>query len=831
MTTQPTTEPTPQQTRRALARANRGAAVDLDEATVLLSARGEDLERLCAIAARVRDAGLTGAGRPGVVTYSPKVFIPVTRLCRDRCHYCTFVTTPGHLERAGRAPYLSPDEILEIARQGAQLGCTEALFTLGDRPEDRWPEAEEWLHEQGYDSTLAYLRAMAIRVLEETGLLPHLNPGVMSWEEMNRLKPVSPSMGMMLETTSRRLFEEKGEAHYGSPDKDPAVRIRVLEDAGRLSVPFTTGLLIGIGENLTERAESIFELRRVARQFGHVQEVIIQNFRAKPDTAMRHTDDLGLEEYVATIAVSRLVLGPKVRLQAPPNLVDLDECRALLGAGVDDWGGVSPLTPDHVNPERPWPSLERLRSITEQGGFELRARLTVHPEYVLAGEPWIDPRVSGHVAALAAGNGLVRENVKPTGLPWQEPDGGFASVGRTDLHEAVDTEGRTDDRRSDFDNVYGDWDSLREGIADGDHTSVELVETRVSTSSTSDGPGFAALRAAEADPGNLSDEHALTLMTAEGDLLDQVIRLADDLRRETVGDQVTYVVNRNINFTNVCYVGCRFCAFAQRRTDADAYSLSLDQVADRAEEAWNLSATEVCMQGGIDPELPGTAYFDLAAAVKTRVPQMHVHAFSPMEIVNGSSRTGLSFEDFLIKARESGLDTHPRHRRRDPRRRRPLGAHQGQAPHQDVDRDRHHRSQGRRAVELDDDVRPRRQPAPLGATPPRAQQDPGRDRWIHRVRAAALRAPLGADLPRRCGPAGADTARQPRGARTGTDHAARADRQHPDLLGQARHRRHPRDAEGRRQRPRRHPDGGDHLPDGRLRARLGQDRRGAGRDR
>ena len=659
MTTQPTTEPTPQQTRRALARANRGAAVDLDEATVLLSARGEDLERLCAIAARVRDAGLTGAGRPGVVTYSPKVFIPVTRLCRDRCHYCTFVTTPGHLEREGRAPYLSPDEILEIARQGAQLGCTEALFTLGDRPEDRWPEAEEWLHEQGYDSTLAYLRAMAIRVLEETGLLPHLNPGVMSWEEMNRLKPVSPSMGMMLETTSRRLFEEKGEAHYGSPDKDPAVRIRVLEDAGRLSVPFTTGLLIGIGENLTERAESIFELRRVARQFGHVQEVIIQNFRAKPDTAMRHTDDLGLEEYVATIAVSRLVLGPKVRLQAPPNLVDLDECRALLGAGVDDWGGVSPLTPDHVNPERPWPSLERLRSITEQGGFELRARLTVHPEYVLAGEPWIDPRVSGHVAALAAGNGLVRENVKPTGLPWQEPDGGFASVGRTDLHEAVDTEGRTDDRRSDFDNVYGDWDSLREGIADGDHTSVELVETRVSTSSTSDGPGFAALRAAEADPGNLSDEHALTLMTAEGDLLDQVIRLADDLRRETVGDQVTYVVNRNINFTNVCYVGCRFCAFAQRRTDADAYSLSLDQVADRAEEAWNLSATEVCMQGGIDPELPGTAYFDLAAAVKTRVPQMHVHAFSPMEIVNGSSRTGLSFEDFLIKARESGLDTIP----------------------------------------------------------------------------------------------------------------------------------------------------------------------------
>src|ERR1700712_3493960 len=452
-----TNEPTPQQTRRALARAERGAALDLDEATVLLSARGEDLTRLTAVAARVREAGLAGAGRPGVVTYSPKVFIPITRLCRDRCHYCTFVTTPGHLQREGGSAYLSPDEILEIARQGAELGCTEALFTLGDRPEDRWPEAREWLDEQGYDSTLAYCRAMAIRVLEETGLLPHLNPGVMSWEEMNRLKPVSPSMGMMLETTSRRLFETKGEAHHGSPDKDPDVRIRVLEDAGRLGVPFTTGLLIGIGENLPERAESIFELRRVARQYGNVQEVIIQNFRAKPDTAMRHTDDLGLEEYVAAIAVTRILLGPKVRVQAPPNLVDLEECRALLGAGVDDWGGVSPLTPDHVNPERPWPSLELLEQVTADSGFELRARLTVHPEYVVAGEPWIDPRVSGHVAALADDDGLLRDAItsgqsRPSGLPWQEPDGGFAAVGRTDLHTAVDTEGRTDDRRSDFDN-------------------------------------------------------------------------------------------------------------------------------------------------------------------------------------------------------------------------------------------------------------------------------------------------------------------------------------------------------------------------------------------
>ncbi|MFB9313719.1 bifunctional FO biosynthesis protein CofGH [Nocardioides plantarum] len=643
--------PTPQQVRRALARAERGAALDVAEATVLLAATGADLDRLTAAAAKVRDAGLVHAGRPGVVTYSPKVFIPITKLCRDRCHYCTFVETPGHAAREGREPFMSPDEILEIATQGAAMGCLEALFTLGDRPEDRWPEARDWLDSKGYDSTLAYVRAMAVRVLEETGLLPHLNPGVMSWEEMNRLKPVSPSMGMMLETTSRRLFETKGEAHFGSPDKDPAVRLRVLEDAGRLSIPFTTGLLVGIGETLTERAETIFALRKVSTQFASVQEVIVQNFRAKPDTAMRHTDDLDLDDYRAAIAVTRLVLGPKARVQAPPNLVDLAECRALLDAGVDDWGGVSPLTPDHVNPERPWPSLERLRSITAECGFDLQARLTVHPEYVRAGEPWLDPRVSAHVAALATDEGLAVPGVRPVGSPWQEPDGGFASVGRTDLHASVDAEGRTDDRRSDFADVYGDWDQVKDAAA-----GTSLID---GAPSVLHAEGREALAAAEADPGHLSDEHALTLMTAEGPLLDQVVALADGLRRDVVGDDVTYVVNRNINFTNVCYVGCRFCAFAQRRTDADAYSLSLDEVADRAVEAWDLGATEVCMQGGIDPELPATAYFDLVSAVKQRVPDMHVHAFSPMEVVNGTARTGLSVEDFLIKAREAGLGSLP----------------------------------------------------------------------------------------------------------------------------------------------------------------------------
>jgi FO synthase len=677
--------PTPQQVRRALARVERGAALDLAEATVLLEVRGDDLTALMAAAARVRDAGLVAAGRPGVVTYSPKVFIPLTHLCRDRCHYCTFVTVPGKLAAEGKAPYLSPDEVLAIASAGARAGCTEALFTLGDRPEDRWPEARQWLDEHGYDSTLDYLRAMAVRVLEETGLLPHLNPGVMSWAEINRLKPVSPSMGMMLETTSTRLFTEKGQPHYGSPDKDPAVRLRVLEDTGRLAVPFTTGILVGIGETTTERAESIFAIRRVAQQHRHVQEVIVQNFRAKPDTAMRSTDDLALDEYLAAIAVSRLILGPKMRVQAPPNLVDLDECQLLLAAGVDDFGGVSPLTPDHVNPERPWPSLDRLRSLVADSGFTLRERLTVHPEYVRAGEPWIDPRVRGHVAALAAPDGLARPGVRAEGMPWQEPDGGFQQAGgsgRTDLHTTIDTEGRSTDRRTDFDDVYGDWDLLREQAAATAGTDAPTAQAHDVPGAGVDGTGppgatkerkgwmpaagasygpevTGALKQAESNPKHLTDEQALTLMSADGAVLEEVRRIADGYRKDTVGDDVTYVVNRNINFTNICYTGCRFCAFAQRRTDADAYSLSLDQVADRAEEAWQLGATEVCMQGGIDPELPGTAYFDLVKAVKARVPGMHVHAFSPMEVVNGASRTGMSIHDWLASAKDAGLDTIP----------------------------------------------------------------------------------------------------------------------------------------------------------------------------
>ncbi|CAL9475682.1 FO synthase [Streptomyces sp. enrichment culture] len=639
--------PTANAMRRALKRARDGVALDRTEAAVLLQARGEDLADLTASAARIRDAGLAAAGRPGVITYSKSVFIPLTRLCRDKCHYCTFVTVPGKLRRAGHGMYMSMDEVLDIARRGAELGCKEALITLGDKPEDRWPEAREWLDAEGYDDTLAYVRAVSVRILEETGLLPHLNPGVLSWTDFQRLKPVAASMGMMLETTAERLWSEPGAPHYGSPDKEPAVRLRVLEDAGRSNVPFTSGLLIGIGETYEERAESLFALRRVQRAYHGIQELIIQNFRAKPDTAMRGMPDAELDDLVATVAVARHILGPSGCLQAPPNLLDAEYGR-LIAAGIDDWGGVSPVTPDHVNPERPWPQLDELSERTAAAGFQLRERLAVYPEFVRRGEPWLDPRVMPHVGALADPvTGLAREDVRPRGLPWQEPDEAFVPSGRTDLHRTIDTEGRTADRRDDFDEVYGDWAELRERAAPG------MAPQRV------DADVREALAQAADDPRRLTDEQALALLHADGPALDALCRIADDVRRDAVGDDVTYIVTRNINFTNVCYTGCRFCAFAQRRTDADAYTLSLEQVADRAQQAWDVGAVEVCMQGGIHPDLPGTAYFDIARAVKERVPGIHVHAFSPMEVVNGATRTGMSVREWLTAAKEAGLDSIP----------------------------------------------------------------------------------------------------------------------------------------------------------------------------
>ncbi|GAB2598519.1 FO synthase [Paractinoplanes abujensis] len=637
--------PTEASIRRALRRAADGKAVDAEEATALLAATGDQFDELLTIAGTVRDAGLREAGRPGVVTYSRKVFIPLTRLCQDRCHYCTFATVPHRLPAA----FLERDEVLEIARQGAAQGCKEALFTLGDRPEERWPAARQWLDERGYDSTLDYVRACAIAVLEETGLLPHLNPGVMSWAELQRLKPVAPSMGMMLETTATRLWSEPGGPHFGSPDKEPAVRLRVLDDAGRVGVPFTTGILIGIGETPAERVDALFAMRRAAREFGHIQEVIIQNFRAKPDTAMRGMPDAELRELAATVAVGRIIMGPRARVQAPPNLIDA-EFALLLRAGIDDWGGVSPVTPDHVNPERPWPQIDLLRARSAEAGFELRERLTIYPEYVRRGaEGWLDPRLATHVAALAGPDGLAREDAEVVGRPWQEPDEAYGS-GRTDLFATIDTEGRTGDRRSDFDHVYGDWAEVAAHIT---------TDTRASLPQDV----LTGLKLAASDPAKLllpeHEDAAMALFNADGEALDELAHIADDLRKHVNGDDITYVVNRNINFTNVCYVGCRFCAFAQREKDADAYRLSVDQVAERAAQAWQDGASEVCMQGGIDPKMPVTAYADLVRAVKQRVPGMHVHAYSPMEIVTAAAKAGVPVREWLAELKEAGLGTIP----------------------------------------------------------------------------------------------------------------------------------------------------------------------------
>ncbi len=651
---------------RALHRAEEGRTLHRDEAAALMTSRGEDLRRLLQVAARTRDAApwyaAGGWGRDAEgrrrVTYSRKVFVPLTHLCRDSCGYCTFAWPP----KKELPAFLSPDDVLRIAREGQAAGCTELLFTLGDKPELRYPAAREWLDARGYDSTLEYLRAMSILVIEETGLLPHLNPGVMSWAEMATLKQVSASMGIMLETTSRRLLA-KGEAHHNAPDKDPALRLQVLEDAGRLSVPFTSGLLIGIGETLPERADTLLALRETHRRYGHLQEVIVQNFRAKPDTAMRDHPEPTLDDLLATIATTRVLLGPTVHVQAPPNLSP-GTYGTLLDAGIDDWGGVSPITPDHVNPEAPWPHLDRLAETSAEQGFALTPRLCVYPEYVTTPDPWLAGRMRGPIQALASTDGLAAPDARPSGQPWQDPevssgamtaemaaviDGDEAGGSAADGRNARSAQADDDVHRA----VYGDLHVIADGV---------LAKNAPRT----EGPPRTSIRREVADALAraqrgvvLDDAQALLLFSATGPELDALAQAADEVRADRIGDTVTYVVNRNINFTNVCYTGCRFCAFAQRRDDPDAYTLSLTEIADRVEEAWGDGATEVCMQGGIHPDLPGDYYFDVLDAVRERVPAMHVHAFSPMEVVNGASRLGIPVREWLEEAKNRGLGSIP----------------------------------------------------------------------------------------------------------------------------------------------------------------------------
>ena len=555
---------------------------------------------------------LTLAGFGETVTYSRKVFIPLTQLCRDVCHYCTFAKAPRHLTSA----YLTADEVLAIARAGKAADCKEALFTLGDKPEERYAAARTALVAAGAASTLEYLERMATLVLHETGLLPHLNPGVMDAADMRRLRPVSASMGLMLESASDRLCE-RGGAHFGSPDKVPARRLATLRIAGELGIPMTTGLLIGIGETRRERIESLLALRAIHETHGHLQELIIQNFRAKPGTKMAAAPEPAIEEQLWTVAVARLLFGLRMSIQAPPNLQP-DGLAHLVHAGINDWGGVSPVTPDHVNPEAPWPHLEDLERATNAAGRDLVERLALVPAYAARPEMWTDPAITPRVRRFSDSRGFAR------------PDGWYAGSG------------------SALPPIAARWSSVsprRAGTLPRGSAGIKAI-----------------VRAAHAGHALLEADIA-RLFAAEGRDLDEVIAAADQLRRTSVGDTVTYVVNRNINYTNICLYHCGFCAFSKGRRSHDlrgpAYNLELDEVARRTVEAAAAGATEVCLQGGIHPSFTGETYVNIVRAVKEAVPRVHVHAFSPLEVQHGASTLGLPLAIYLEKLRDAGLSTLP----------------------------------------------------------------------------------------------------------------------------------------------------------------------------
>ncbi|MCR2819576.1 7,8-didemethyl-8-hydroxy-5-deazariboflavin synthase CofG [Microbacterium sp. zg.Y1090] len=634
----------------ALRRAAAGERVGVDDAEVLLHATGDEFERMLTIAGAQRDAGLAAAGRPGIITYSRKVFLPLTTLCRDRCHYCVFVDTPGQLATLHKPLYMTEAQVLSVARQGQAQGCKEALLTLGDRPEDRWPAARAWLDEHGYASTLDYVGRMARLITAETGLLAHLNPGVMTYDEIVALRPTAPSMGMMLETTSRRLFTEPGQVHFGSPDKDPAVRLRVIEDAGRAQVPFTTGILVGIGETLRDRAESLVAIRDADDRHGHVQEVIVQNFRAKPRTAAQSAPDAGLREYVAAVAVARLVFGPGMRVQVPPNLSDPAEFDLLVRAGADDWGGVSPVTADHVNPERPWPHLDELAARTAALGFELRERLTAHPEYLRRGEQWLDPAMHAPVAALADPQTSLAAAPAAAAAPSPdraEPADASAAAASADgrVHN-VATAAATAPSAAEF-VPHG---TVQRGPAhDGAGTRVPAEGgTPVSAAGSTGGARARLAEQAAADPTALGDDDWALLLTSTGADLEALVATADDLRRYTVGEAVSLVVNRNLTSTGFRAAG----ATAPGEFD-------LADVGRIAADAADLGATELCVQGRLpDSEDPG-AYLDIARAVKQAAPGIHLHAYRPQDVWDLAERGGLGLDGALAALREVGVDTVP----------------------------------------------------------------------------------------------------------------------------------------------------------------------------
>ncbi len=593
---------------RAAEAGRRADAADANAMNLLIGAAAKEFESVA--------ESLTLAGFGETVTYSRKVFIPLTQLCRDVCHYCTFAKAPRHLQGA----YLSEEEVLSIAVAGKTADCKEALFTLGDKPELRYAAARRALDAAGAATTLEYLERMARRVLEKTGLLPHLNPGVMDAADLGRLRPVSASMGLMLESASDRLCE-RGGPHFGSPDKAPARRLATLRAAGELAIPMTTGLLIGIGETRRERIEALLALREIHDAHGHVQELIIQNFKPKPGTAMAGAPEPALEEQLWTVSVARLLFGPSMSIQAPPNLQPAELDR-LIRAGINDWGGVSPVTPDHVNPEAPWPHLQDLARDTTAAGRDLVERLALVPGYAIRPQKWTDPTITPRVLRASDSRGFAR------------PDRWFAGSG------------------SELPPIALRWT----------HPAARDASRQSGPSRTHRAGTDALIRAARAGHA-LSEADIVRLFSVEGRDLDALVAAADHLRHESVGETVTFVVNRNINYTNICLYHCGFCAFSKGRGAADlrgpAYNLDLEEVARRAVEAAEAGATEVCLQGGIHPSFTGDTYLNIVRAVKEAVPRMHVHAFSPLEIQHGAKTLDLPLMAYLERLRDAGLSTLP----------------------------------------------------------------------------------------------------------------------------------------------------------------------------
>jgi len=570
----------------------------LCEADALALAECEDLPALMRVAGALRDIG-----HGNLISYSRKVFIPLTQLCRDVCHYCTFAHPPRRGERA----YLTPDEVLAIARAGAEAGCHEALFTLGDKPELRYRAARDELVALGQETTLSYLAEMARRVLKETGLLPHLNPGLMTCEDLDALRKVSVSQGIMLESASERL-SQRGGPHFGSPDKHPARRLATIAAAGEAAVPFTSGILIGIGESRRERIEALLALRDLHERHGHLQEIIVQNFRAKPETKMADAPDPDEADHLWTIAIARLVFGPAMNLQAPPNLMP-EALEEMIAAGINDWGGVSPVTPDHVNPEAPWPELDRLAERTAGAGKLLVERLAIYPEYARQPARWLDPALHTPTLRLIDGQGLARADKWTPGAGIEPPKA-----------------------------------SQRHNIA-ALTTRVEPILDQAAAGET------------------LSESDVVTLFEARGDAFDLVCAAADRLRQQVNGDTVSYVVTRNINYTNICYFRCQFCAFSKGKLSENLrgrpYDLDWSEIVRRCEEAWDRGATEVCLQGGIHPEYTGATYLGICRTIKKALPGLHIHAFSPLEIWQGARTLGRSLPDFLAELKDAGLSSLP----------------------------------------------------------------------------------------------------------------------------------------------------------------------------